>query len=162
VTIHVSPTVSVWTNGESIALDLNGSGPNNATAASDPNLAMVSNVASDLKATVSGILPTQAGGVNFFIFPNQSDAGAVVAGINSIGGIIPSNPWGTDAYAPIGALVWNPAQALAGNVSQNILSNEPPQVGSLTIPIVYAADAPGGTPGVQTTALTVTYTIAVH
>lgn len=159
VNINVLPTVSVWTNDTAVNLTLNGSGPNNATAAAGI-LNMVSNVAADVKVNVQGHLPADLGGgnvINFFLFPNMTDAGAVVTGINS-------NTWGS-AYAPTGALTWTKADVeAAGGTDHNLLTNEPAHYSGIPYPIVYAADDPGGTPAVTTTpwGLTVTYTISQH
>ncbi|HWA19458.1 MAG TPA: hypothetical protein VG757_10725 [Devosia sp.] len=158
VNIVVDPVVSVWTS-DSVELHLNGSGPNNATAAAG-TLGMVSNVVADITASVSGSLPGPAfggNGIQFFLFPNNSNAAAVVAGINSING--DPNPWGTNAYAPVGAVAWTPGD-VAASATKLLFDNEPAHLGGTSLNIVYAADEPGGVQPVGNFNLTVTYTIA--
>ena len=161
VNISVAPTVSLWVNDDTIDLVLDGSGPANAAAVAD-GLNILNNVVADVNVGVVGSLPAPivgGGGINFFIFGNQSDAANIVTQLNTL----PSAGTLLSAYNPVGALVWNYAILTTGpNPDQLLISNTPIHTSALPYPVIYAADAPGELPLVTLTpwSLTVTYTIS--
>lgn len=145
VNIEVAPEVSMWAGHENVSLLMNGQDGNNS-ATFESTISHINNVAADISANVTGTLPAPivpGGGINFFLFPNQNEAGAVAA--------ITAN-----AYTPAGAAAWNygslgtPATVLSVPLSTSI-SN---------VPMVYASSAPGEIPLPDTFNLTVTWTIS--
>lgn len=160
VNISVLPIVSVWVDDAVVNLQLNGTGPNNATAASTP-INILNNVPADLKVRVAGTLDPA---IWFFIFGNRADPAVVAGDINLINGVAGHSPLGTNAYAPASALVWSPTDVAGSGTERSLASFSTDNLSALPYPIVYAADNPGPLADTTSTpwSLTVTYTIAAH
>jgi len=144
VNIEVPAKVSIWADNATVALKL-GTGTSFA-AASASGLNYIVNVAADITAMVAGTLPettVNGGGINFFIYPNQ----AVLADAKTA--MI------TNAYAPAGAKVWTKATLGTSQAFASVSAG--PSI--RTIPLVYAANAPGEMPAVTDWNLVVSYTI---
>ena len=153
VTINVAQNVAMWSNDASIALTLNGGMQNGDAVAG--SLSRIHNVDAKLTVQVTGTLPTPSvpgGGVNFFIFSagNAATIKAQMANDTLPGG----------SYNPTGALVWtkaiiegaNPALPFGGTLTKT--------ASILSVPAIYAANAPGDMPDPQAINLVVTWTIA--
>ena len=148
VNIEVKPTVDMWTNNAAVNLVLDGKtgtmGANADFAVS--GVSYIVNVAADITAMVDGTLPStliNGGGINFFIYPNQASTDAAKTAMI------------TNAYAPAGALVWNNGSLGEAQDFASVVAG--PSI--RTIPLVYAANAPGEMPAVADWDLVVTYTI---
>lgn len=145
VNIDVKAVADLWAAHENISLVMQGNDGNNSATATS-SLAHINNVTADINATVSGTLPTPAvagGGINFFIFPNESDEAAAVAAITG------------NAYNPAGALAWN--HGSLGTTQLVAAVGTGPSIQN--IPLVYASAAPGELPEVGNYDLVVTFEI---
>lgn len=146
VNIDVKAVADMWAADENIELVMEGNDGNNSATASS-TLSHINNVTADINATVTGNLPTPqfpGAGINFFIFPDESDEVAAVAAITA------------DAYNPAGALVWT--QGTLGETYLVAAVGTGPSIQN--IPVVYASAAPGELPEVANYDLTVTYQIS--
>jgi hypothetical protein len=143
VNIIVEEHVSIWSNDTSFDLIMQGNDGNNSATALG-TMYYNNNVPATISALVEGDLPTDGGGVNFFIFWNQPSEAAAVAA------------FGPNAYNPAGAKVWT--NATMGTSQQ--LASVAEEYEYATVPVVYASNSPGGIPAPVTEELTVTYTIA--
>jgi hypothetical protein len=99
INVEVHPEVSLWANHADVNLDLEGNNIENSDAFQSV-LNHINNVAADITATVNGTsafpapLPPQGEQVIFYLFDNQTAAGAIAA--------IAAN-----ANAPAGGLRWD-------------------------------------------------------
>lgn len=145
VNIDVQAVADLWMADENIQLVMQGNDGNNSATATS-SLAHINNVSADINTTVTGTLPTPqvpGGGINFFIFPNESDESAAVAAITA------------NAYNPANALAWN--QATLGDTQLFASVSSGPSIQN--IPLVYASAAPGELPVVANYDLVVTFEI---
>lgn len=152
VTITVEDNIGMWSNQAAIGLSLAGGMQNGDAVAG--SLSRIHNVDAQLTVDVAGTLPTPSvpgGGVNFFIFA-AGDAATIKA--QMFNDTLPGG-----SYAPTGALVWTKAIIEGANPTQNFGSTLTKTPTILSVPVIYAANAPGDLPDPQGIALTVTWTI---
>ena len=145
VNIEVPAVVSVWLNSFADVDLVVGQSDGTGFAGAARDVSYINNVVASIKVAVTGTLPVVEGGMNFFIFPYE-DSVADAKAASQI-----------NAYNPPGALVWT--QATMGT-QQTFAGNLPINNAGGTIPVVYAANMPGGTGAPDTKTLVVTYTIA--
>lgn len=137
VTVTVAAEVSMWSDG-AIALTLNGKNAENSDAVAS-TITHINNVDATISVQVTG---TAYPSVNFFIF-GQGTAGDATAAMKA------------NAGAPAGAL---PCTIGGGVV---VVKHVLKSLSAVSLPVVYAADAPNALPEVgATNDLVVTWTIA--
>lgn len=136
VTVTVAPVVSMWSGG-AVALTLSGKNAENSDAV-ESSITYINNVAAQISVAVSGALTPN---VNFFIFAQGDAAAATAAMVVNAGA-----PAGTVAYTINGSAV--------------LFKSVGTSLSSVTLPVVYAADAPNALPDTGSMLLTVTWTIA--
>lgn len=144
VTVNIAKEVSMWAGGP-IVLTLNGKNAENSDAAAG-TITHINNVETTISVMVTGNSAGALTDTNFFIFNGGSPAQAIAA-------------MHADANAPAGALKWT-AASLVTPVPQSFTTVAKAAT-PVTLPVVYAADAPNRLPDPAAYDLTVTWTIAM-
>ncbi len=153
VNVTVAPTVGVWAGAAvsptAIPLALTGANAENSVGVASAVTYLSNVTTANISAQVDGVLPAPivpGGGINFFIFNTSGSVPTALAAIVS------------NAYNPAGALVWTNTTL---GTSQPFATPLGVASSAVSLPIVYAASAPGELPAQATFNLVVTYTIAV-